>query len=97
MSNSVIVLSEELLKRVYLGLGELPSKVSHIVILEIEAQEKLADANVKAYIGLIEQHLQPFKDKLATAEAAVKAEAEKVAAKVEQVAAAVVEEVKAIV
>lgn len=65
MSNSLIIVSEEFLKRILVGLGELPSKFAHAVILDIEAQVALAETDVKAYVALIEEHLQPHKDKAA--------------------------------
>lgn len=61
MSNSLIIVSEEFLKRILVGLGELPSKFAHAVILDIEAQVSLAEKDVKAYVAMVEEHLAPHK------------------------------------
>jgi hypothetical protein len=61
MPNSLIIVSEEFLKRIFVGLGELPSKFAHDVILDIEAQVALAGKDVKAYVAMVEEHLAPHK------------------------------------
>jgi len=83
MSNSVIVVSEEFLKRIYVGLGELPAKFSKIVIDDIEAQVRLAEQEVHKYVALVEEHFAPFKAKVADIDAKAKILADKVADKVE--------------
>lgn len=89
MSNTVIVVSEEFLKRIYVGLGELPAKFSKIVIDDIEAQVKLAEGEVHKYVALVEQHFAPFKDKAAEIDATAKGVADKIAADAAKVAAEV--------
>lgn len=81
----VLVLTEEFLKRVLVGLGEIPSKFAHDVILDIEAQLTMAERGVEAHVALIEQHMAPAKAKLEAIVAAAKAEAE---AEAEKIAAA---------
>jgi hypothetical protein len=83
MSN-VIVVSEEFLKRIFVGLGEMPAKFSHAVIIDIEAQLKTAEEAPHKLLALIEQHLAPVKAKVAAD-----------AAKVEAIPAAAVADVKA--
>jgi len=67
MSNLLIIVSEEFLKRIFVGLGEIPSKYAHEVILDLEAQMNLAKNDVKAHVDLVEKHLQPYKDTLVSA------------------------------
>jgi hypothetical protein len=64
MPNSLIIVSEEYMKRIFVGLGEIPSKFAHEVILDLEAQLSMADKDVKAYVALVEKHLLPHKAKI---------------------------------
>lgn len=75
MANSLIIFTETGLKNMITGLGELPSKFVHALLLDIDAQLGMAEKDVKAHLALIEQHLAPAKAKLD----AVEAEAKKVA------------------
>lgn len=91
MSN-ILVLSEEFVKRIFIGLGEMPSKFSHVVILDIEAQIKAAEAETHKIVALVEQHLAPLKAKVE----AEKVAAEAVVAQVETKAQEVVDAGKAV-
>lgn len=88
MSNTIFVLSEEFVKRIFVGLGEIPSKFSHVVILELEAQAKAAETEAHKIIALVEQHLAPLKAKVEAEAAKTKADAAPVVAAVEAAVAA---------
>lgn len=91
MANKILVIGEEFMKRVFVGLGEIPSKFAHEVILDFEAQLNLAEQDIKKYVELIEEHLMPHKAKVALEDAkAAAAVAEKVVSTVETAAKEVV-------
>jgi hypothetical protein len=73
MSN-ILVLSEEFVKRILVGLGEIPAKFSHEVILEVEAQLKAAKDEAHKVVAFVETHLEPLKAKVSADAAAVKTE-----------------------
>ncbi len=64
MANTILILTEDALKRVFVGLGELPAKISHELINELEAQVALIEKDVGAYVAQVEQHLLPHKAKV---------------------------------
>lgn len=80
MASTVLIFTEEGFKHIVNGLGELPAKLVHALLLDIDAQVSMVEKDVKGYLALIEQHLAPVKAKLdvivAGEEAAAKAEAE---------------------
>ncbi len=97
MANTVIVLTEEFLKRVQVALGEIPAKFAIPVIQEIEAWITLAEHQPAKVIELVDKHLQQFRDKVAAEEAALKAEAAKALAAVEAEAKKVASPVESVV
>lgn len=66
MANRIIVLTEEALKRVFAGLAELQAKYSHVIINDIDAQLAMSEQDVKSYVTLVETHLAPFKEAIAS-------------------------------
>jgi|SRR5882672_5898157 len=101
MTNSIIVVTEEFLKRVFVGLGEIPSKFAHQVILDFEAQLNMAKEDTKKFVSFIEEHLAPHKAEIALQEAkvaaAVAAAAEEVTSRLSTAAKEVVADVAAAV
>ena len=57
----VLVFSDEFLSLVLVGLGELPAKVSHKVIVDIEDQVDLKTKDPKAYLALVKKSLKEVK------------------------------------
>lgn len=72
MANHVLIVTDEVLARIKLGLGEIAAKYAVPVFQEIEAQVALAETGGKNYIDAIESHI-----------AAIKAKVEKVVEKVQ--------------
>lgn len=61
MSNTLLIFTEEGVKRVIAGLAELPGKISHELLNEIEAQLGLIKSDIKKYVALVEEHFAPHK------------------------------------
>jgi hypothetical protein len=104
MANTVIVLSEEFLKRVQVALGELPAKFAVPVIQEVEAWITLAEKQPHKVVELVDKHMAEIKDKIAQEgakaalmEHAMKLVADKAAADAKAAEAAVVAPVEAAV
>lgn len=96
MAHNILVVSEEFMKRVFIGLGELPSKFAHSVILDFEAQLGLAQTDVKKYVAMIEEHLMPHKAAVVLQEAKdAAAKAEKAVSTIETAAKEVAADVAA--
>jgi hypothetical protein len=87
MSTQILVLSEEFIKRIFVGLGEMPSKFSHNVILEIEAQLKAAENEAHRVVALVEAPLNALKAKVAADAAKAKATVAPVVSEVKTVVA----------
>lgn len=66
MANTVLVLSEEFLKRVQVALGELPAKFAVPVIQEVEAWITLAEKQPHKVVELIDKHMNEIKEKIAS-------------------------------
>lgn len=81
MANTFLIVTEEGLKRVFAGLGELPAKVSHEIIKDFDAQVAMAKDDLKSFIALVEKHLQPHKDAVEAEVAKIKAAADAEAAR----------------
>lgn len=64
MANKLIILTEDMLNNVMLGLGELQAKFSHAILVDIASQVALAEKDLRAHIELVETHLKPLKDQL---------------------------------
>lgn len=81
MSNTLLIFTEEGVKRVIAGLSELPSKISHDLLNDIESQLGLIKSDIKKYVSLVEEHFSPHKDEAAKlAPVPPKAETDAVAA-----------------
>lgn len=91
MANSLVIFTEEGIKRIITALGELPAKLSHELLNDVDSQLNLIKTDVKSYVAMIEQHLAPHKAEAAVAAAKtdVAAEVAKVETVVADVAAAV--------
>lgn len=74
MSNQILVLSEEYIKRIFVGLGEVPAKFSHEVILAIESQLKAAETEYEKLVAVVENHIAPLKAKIAADAAKAKSD-----------------------
>ncbi len=77
MANSILIFTEEGVKRIIAGLAELPAKLSHELLNDIEVQLGLIKKDVKSYVAMVEEHLAPHK---ATVTPPVAAQPEVVAA-----------------
>lgn len=64
-NNVVLILDQEFLNRVMVGLGEVASKFSIPVISSIESQVRAAQSGDKAWVERIESHLTGVKLKAA--------------------------------
>lgn len=84
MANTVLIVSEEFLNRIKVGLQEIPAKFANPVLIDIENQVKAAETGAKEWIQVIETHLSGIKTK-----------AETVLGKVEQKVESAVSSVKA--
>jgi len=69
MANSILIFTEEGVKRMIAGLAELPAKLSHDLLNDVESQLALIKKDVKSYVAMVEEHLTPHKA-IAVAEAA---------------------------
>lgn len=85
MTNKVIVLTENGLQAVINGLGELPAKVSHALLIDLDTQLGMAEKDLKRYVDMVEEHLAPFKSKLTVIEDKSAALAKKIADEAKQV------------
>lgn len=59
--NHVLIISQEFLNRIMVGLGEVASKFAIPVIQDIEIQVKSAESGAKDWIASIESHLTGIK------------------------------------
>lgn len=89
MANSLLIFTEEGVKRVLAGLAELPSKLSHELLNDIESQLSMLKNDIHKYVALVEEHFAPHK-------AAVVQAADKIASTVETAAKEVVADVAAV-
>lgn len=91
MVNSLVIFTEEGIKRIIAALGELPAKRSHELLNDVDSQLNLIKTDVKSYVAMIEQHLAPHKAEaeVQTVKAAAAAEVSKVEAVVADVKAVV--------
>lgn len=62
MSNILLILTEEGVKRIIAGLAELPAKLSHELINDLDYQVGLIKKDLKSYVAFVEEHLAPHKD-----------------------------------
>lgn len=74
--SKLLILSDEFLARINVGLGEIAAKFAIPVIMDIEAQVSRTERDAEAFLAAIEAHVAPIRAKLAQ----TKAEAEKLAA-----------------
>lgn len=65
MANSLLIFTEEGVKRIITALGELPAKLSHELLNDVNWQLSLITKDVKSYVAMIEQHLAPHKKAVA--------------------------------
>lgn len=65
-NNVVLIISEEFLNRILVGLGEVASKFSVPVLQDIEKQVRAAQVGAKEWVEAIESHLTGIKLKAAT-------------------------------
>lgn len=79
MSNTVLILSEEFLTRIKIGLQEIQAKFANPVLIEIETQVKNAESSEAKWVSSIESHVSAIKSKVEAAAKAVVADAEKAA------------------
>lgn len=75
MANSILVFTEEGVKRIIAGLAELPAKLSHELLNDVESQLGLIKADVAKYVAMVEEHLAPHKANVPVAPVASTAEA----------------------
>lgn len=66
---TLLILSDEFLTRINIGLGEVQAKFAVPVIAEIEIQAARAANDAEAFLAAIEAHVAPIKAKLAQAKA----------------------------
>lgn len=62
MPNTILIFTEEGVKRIIAGLAELPAKLSHELLNDVESQLSLIKADVSKYVAMVEEHLAPHKD-----------------------------------
>jgi hypothetical protein len=74
MSNTVVVLSEEFMKRIKTALGEIQMKVALPVLAELETWEKKFVEAPHEVLTIVENHIAPAKAKIAAAEAKIAAD-----------------------
>lgn len=67
MANSILIFTEEGVKRIIAGLAELPAKLSHELLNDVESQLGLLKRDVKKYVAMVEEHLEPHKDAISAA------------------------------
>lgn len=80
MSNTVVILTEEFMKRINVALGEIPAKFAIPVINELQAWYDMAEKEPTKLLASIKSHLAPFEAKVAEADAAAKKLLEEAAA-----------------
>jgi hypothetical protein len=66
MANTLLIFTEEGVKRIVAGLGELPSKLAHELLNDIDFQLNMLKTDVKKYVATVEEHLTPHKAIAAT-------------------------------
>lgn len=64
MSDTIVILSEEFLKRIHLALGEMQVKFALPVIMEIQAWFDKAEKEPAKLIADVQAHLEQFRTKL---------------------------------
>lgn len=74
MSNTVLIVSEEFLNRIKVGLSEIAAKFANPVFVEIEDQIKAAETGAAHYVSALESHLAAIKAKVVTEVKKVEAE-----------------------
>lgn len=62
--NHILVFTEAGLKRIYEALGEMPAKLSHDVITDIETQVRDAENDVSKFVALVKRHLAPHEARI---------------------------------
>ena len=67
--SKLVILSDEFLARVHVGLGEIQAKFAIPVIAEIQNQVDLVEKDVKAFLASVEAHVAPHKQKVVAADA----------------------------
>jgi hypothetical protein len=65
MSNTVVILTEEFMKRISVGLGEVQAKFAIPVLNELQAWTDLHEKDPAKLIALVDDHLKSFRDKVA--------------------------------
>jgi hypothetical protein len=65
----LLILSDEFIARLHVGLGEIQAKFAIPVIQDIQAQVDLSEKDAAAFLASVEAHVSPFKQKVAAAEA----------------------------
>ncbi len=63
--SKLVILSDEFLARIHVGLGEVQAKFAIPVLQDIQAQVDLAEKDAKAFLAAVEAHIAPFKQKVA--------------------------------
>src|SRR6266850_54377 len=81
MANSLLIFTEEGVKRVLAGLAELPSKLSHELLNDIESQLSMIKEDIQKYVALVEEHFTPHKAEALLQETKAKVESEAKAVK----------------
>jgi hypothetical protein len=76
MSNKILILSDEFIARIHVGLGEVAAKFSIPVLQEIQTQIDTAEKDVKSFIAKVEAHIAPIKAAIVAEEAKLKAAAD---------------------
>lgn len=60
----LLILSDEFMSRVLVGLGEIQTKFGLPVLQDIQTQVDLAEKDPAAFLAAVEAHLSPFKIKV---------------------------------
>lgn len=61
MANAILIFTEEGVKRIIAGLAELPAKLSHELLNDVELQLGLLKSDIKKYVAMVDEHLAPHK------------------------------------
>jgi hypothetical protein len=68
--SKLLILSDEFIARLHVGLGEIQAKFAIPVIQDIQAQVDLIEKDAKSFLASVEAHIAPIKQKVAAADAA---------------------------
>lgn len=68
--SKLLILSDEFLARLHVGLGELQAKFAIPVISEIQKQVDLFEKDAATFIADVEAHIAPLRAKIAPAPSA---------------------------